>query len=164
MYRLGLTKLALEVFHVYRKNNMLSLVNQMSLKYIMLCAAEAKDLRSLHMVYNSQSPSRQNSVILNCTLFSLSFFLPSDLHPLSSLSQRGQAGHFLAVPISKQSGLQTHQCLRGQRSLQQRHCRSGRLSSLIQVSTKDTSTRDASPHSTPSVRSLPLSPSPPNTK
>ena len=118
MYRLGLTKLALEVFHVYRKNNMLSLVNQMSLKYIMLCAAEAKDLRSLHMVYNSQSPSRQNSVILNCTLFSLSFFLPSDLHPLSSLSQRGQAGHFLAVPISKQSGLQTHQCLRGQRSLQ----------------------------------------------
>ena len=70
MYRLGLTKLALEVYHFYRKNNMLSLVNQMSIKYVMLCAAEAKDTRTLHMVYNSQSASRQNSVILNCTQFS----------------------------------------------------------------------------------------------
>ena len=67
MYRLGLTKLALEVFHFYRKNKMLSLVNQMSLKYVMLCAAEAKDSRTLHLAYNSQSAGRQNSVILNCT-------------------------------------------------------------------------------------------------
>ena len=120
MYRLGLTKLALEVFHFYRKNKMLSLVNQMSLKYVMLCAAEAKDSRTLHMAYNSQSAGRQNSVILNCTDCDGLLLPPSHLRALSAVAERREGGDLAAVVVPGEPRVPALRGLRRQRPVQQR--------------------------------------------
>ena len=120
MYRLGLTKLALEVFHFYRKNKMLSLVNQMSLKYVMLCAAEAKDSRTLHLAYNSQSAGRQNSVILNCTDSACLLLPPSHLRALPAVAERREGGDLAAVVVPGEPRVPALRGLRRQRPVQQR--------------------------------------------
>lgn len=162
MYRLGLTKLALEVFHFYRKNNMLSLVNQMSLKYVMLCAAEVKDSRTLHMAYNSQSASRQNSVILNCT-HSAPLIPPATyIRCLLSLNDVKQAtsllSSFLDNPVYKRSNVSGGNDLYSNAIVG-----SSPVSPFPQASTKASFIRGASPCSIPSAPSPPRSPSPPST-
>ena len=162
MYRLGLTKLVLEVYHYYRKSNMLSLVNQTSLKYVMLCAAEEKDRKTLYSVFNSQSDRRKDSVVLNGFSFDGTSCAATFIRCLLSLNEVKQATDLLSAylenPVYKRSNVTGGNDLYSNAIVG-----SFFLSHQHQASTRATTTTAVWPPSTPSAPSLPLSPSPPST-
>ena len=82
MYRIGLSKLVLQVYRAYEKKGLFGLLNVTSLKYVMLCCAIEKDSKRLHSVYDTLSPKRKNSIVLNCS-FVISIIIHSNLYSMS---------------------------------------------------------------------------------
>ena len=82
MYRIGLSKLVLQVYRAYEKKGLFGLLNVTSLKYVMLCCAIEKDSKLLHSVYDTLSPKRKNSIVLNCN-YIISIIIHSNIDTMS---------------------------------------------------------------------------------
>lgn len=71
MYRIGLTKLVLQVFRTYDSKGLFGLMNVTSLKYAMLCCAKENDPNLLHHIYQSLNSKRKSSIVLNCSFINI---------------------------------------------------------------------------------------------